>query len=135
MIDHGAANDHTQLKPCWVYIDSEPISSFKEVLTKMTSKDMGDKESSLKTLLGSITNDDNYPDNLMISVFHNLLIADDIKVRKLLFLFWEVIEKRSSNGKLREEFLLVCNSLRKDLIHANEYIRGRTLRLLSKLPF
>ena len=31
--------------------------------------------------------------------------------------------------------ILVCNSLRSDILHPNEFIRGRTLRLLSKLMF
>ncbi len=29
--------------------------------------------------------------------------------------------------------ILVCNSLRNDLLHPNEYIRGRTLRLISRI--
>jgi coatomer subunit beta len=29
--------------------------------------------------------------------------------------------------------ILVCNSIRNDLLHPNEYIRGRTLRLLSRI--
>lgn len=29
--------------------------------------------------------------------------------------------------------ILVCNSIRNDLLHPNEYIRGRTLRLLSRV--
>jgi coatomer subunit beta len=28
---------------------------------------------------------------------------------------------------------LACNALRKDLLSANEYVRGRTLRLVSKI--
>jgi coatomer subunit beta len=122
-------------KPCWFYVESEPINSFKEVQTKMASKDLEEKKEALKTIIGSITNDDNYPDNLMMQVIHNLTIIDDVSVKKLLFLFWEVIEKRHPDGKIREEFLLVCNSLRKDLTHPNEYVRGRTLRLISKLPY
>jgi coatomer subunit beta len=46
-----------------------------------------------------------------------------------------MIEKKNNHGKLKEEFLLVVNSLRKDLTHPNEFIRGRTLRLISKLPY
>ena len=49
-----------------------------------------DKEEALKLMLGSIVNDDTHPDNLMISVIHNITIVDDVKVKKLLFLFWEV---------------------------------------------
>jgi coatomer subunit beta len=31
--------------------------------------------------------------------------------------------------------ILVCNSLRNDLLHPNEYIRGRTLKLISRIQY
>ena len=31
--------------------------------------------------------------------------------------------------------ILVCNSLRNDLLHPNEYLRGRTLRLVSRIMY
>ena len=39
----------------------------------------------------------------------------------------------NANGALKDEMILVCNSIRNDLLHPNEYIRGRTLRLLSRV--
>ena len=30
---------------------------------------------------------------------------------------------------------MVVNSLRTDVLHANEFIRGRTMRLLSRIPY
>lgn len=121
-------------KPCYFYIDQEPLTSYREVIKKISSKTLPEKEEGLKRILGSMVNDDNYPQDLMISAIHHLTIVDDINVKKLLFLFWEVIEKQNPDGKIKEEFILVCNSLRKDLEHPNEYIRGRTLRLLTKMP-
>ncbi len=31
--------------------------------------------------------------------------------------------------------ILVCNSLRNDLLHPNEFIRGKTLRLVSRIMY
>jgi coatomer subunit beta len=121
-------------KPCYIYIDQEPLTSYREVTKKISSKDIKEKEEGLKTLLGSMVNDDNYPQDIMINAIHHLTIVDDIRVKKLLFLFWEIVEKTNKDGKIKEEFILVCNTLRKDLDSPNEYIRGRTLRLLTKLP-
>lgn len=45
----------------------------------------------------------------------------------------KIIEKEDQNGNLKDEMYLVNNSLRNDLLHANEYIRGRTLRLLMRV--
>jgi coatomer subunit beta len=48
-------------------------------------------------------------------------------------LYWEVIEKTNLDGTIKEELILACNALRKDLLSPNEFIRGRTLRLVSKI--
>ena len=78
-------------QPCYFYIDSEPLSSYRDVLAKIAKKDIGEMEEAMKTILGSITNDDTHPDNLMITIIQNMSIVDDVRVKKLLFLFWEVI--------------------------------------------
>jgi coatomer subunit beta len=54
-------------------------------------------------------------------------------MKKLLFLYWEVVEKVNLDGSVKDEITLACNALRKDLLSPNEYIRGRTLRLVSKI--
>ena len=122
-------------KPCYLYIDDEPITSYRDVTKKIASKEFPEKEEGLKTILGSMVNDDNYPQDLMMNVIHNLTIVDDINIKKLLFLFWEVIDKHKPDGAMKDEIILVCNGIRKDLDSPNEYIRGRTLRLLTKLPY
>lgn len=126
-------NDH-KLRPCWVYIDGEPANSYQELMKNLASKSIDDKINSLSQIIKSIMNDDNYPSNLMITVLNNVQMCEDVKLKKLLFLFWEIIEKRNPDGSLKEEVILVCNHLRKDMLHANEYYRSRALRLLSKLP-
>jgi len=50
-------------------------------------------------------------------------------------LYWEVVDKHKENGEWREEMILVSNALRNDLLHANEYIRGGTLRLMCKMRY
>jgi coatomer subunit beta len=52
-----------------------------------------------------------------------------------MLLYWEIIEKSKSptDKSLKEEVFLACNSLRSDLIGHNEYLRGRTLRLVSRI--
>ena len=122
-------------KPCYLYIEDEPITSYRDVIKKISSKEIPEKEEALKEILGSMVNDDNYPQDLMINVIHHLTIVDDINIKKLLFLFWEVIDKHKPDGSMKDEIILVCNGIRKDLDSPNEYIRGRTLRLLTKLPY
>ena len=79
-----------------------------------------------------IITDENYP-RLIMPVLTNLQQLNDHEIKKILFLYWEVIEKTNLDGTLKEELILACNALRKDLLSPNEFIRGRTLRLVSKI--
>ena len=60
-------------------------------------------------------------------------MIDEHSIKKLLFLYWEVVEKTNVDGTVKGEVTLAVNALRKDLDSPNEYIRGRTLRLVSKI--
>lgn len=61
------------------------------------------------------------------------LQTDSHNIKKVLLYYWEIIEKVKPDGELRDEMILVCNSIRKDLLHPNEWVRGRTLRLVSRI--
>jgi coatomer subunit beta len=63
------------------------------------------------------------------------LQTDNHNLKKILLFYWEIIEKLNKENKLRDEMILVCNSLRSDLLHPNEYLRGRTLRLVSRIMY
>eukprot|EP01062_Namystynia_karyoxenos_P074062 TRINITY_DN70889_c0_g1_i1.p1 TRINITY_DN70889_c0_g1~~TRINITY_DN70889_c0_g1_i1.p1 ORF type:complete len:1005 (+),score=494.47 TRINITY_DN70889_c0_g1_i1:121-3015(+) len=54
-------------------------------------------------------------------------------LKKLVLYFWEVIDKTDSTGKLLPELILLVDFLRRDLQHPNEYVRGATLRFLTRL--
>lgn len=77
-------------KPCWFFINSEPLISYKDVMTKLKSKDIDEKVTALEMIIESMINDETLPDNLMITVIHNCTIDSDIRIKKLLLLFWEV---------------------------------------------
>ena len=70
---------------------------------------------------------------LLMTVIRFCVTSDNHMIKKLMLIYWEVIDKTGPDGKLLPEMILVCNSLRNDLSHANEYIRGCTLRFLTKL--
>jgi coatomer subunit beta len=63
------------------------------------------------------------------------LLSKHPELRKVLLLYWEVIDKNKSanDHTLKDEMFLACNSLRSDLLSHNEYLRGRTLRLVSRI--
>jgi len=70
---------------------------------------------------------------IMMTIIRFVMPSKDHLVKKLTLLYWEVAEKFGPDGKLLPEMILVCNFLRNDLNHPNEYIRGSTLRYLCKM--
>ena len=81
---------------------------------------------------------------VLMQVIRFCINTDDHQLKKLMMLYWEVVPKyqtdlhasatgESTSRKLLPEMILVCNALRNDLIHPNEYVRGSMLRFLCKV--
>ena len=83
-------------------------------------------------LIKQIINDESFP-RMIMSVLQQAQIHEDHDLKKLLFLYWEVVEKSKPDGTAKDEMVLACNAMRQDLISPNEFIRGRALRLVSKI--
>ncbi|CAA0821260.1 Coatomer subunit beta-1 [Striga hermonthica] len=62
-----------------------------------------------------------------------VLPSEDHTVQKLLLLYLEIIDKTDGKGRVLPEMILICQNLRNNLQHPNEYIRGVTLRFLCRL--
>ncbi|KAK0542072.1 coatomer subunit beta, partial [Tilletia horrida] len=54
------------------------------------------------------------------------------QLKKMLHFYWEICPKLDDQGKLKQEMIVVCNAIRNDFQHPNQYIRGPTLRFLQK---
>lgn len=122
-------------KYCYFIINYDDIvepPQSSEIQNAFVKGTLDEKKKSLKTLIKMISNDDNYP-RLLMPVLTNLQLNQDHELKKLLFLYWEVVEKTNLDGSVKDEITLACNALRKDLLSPNEFIRGRTLRLVSKI--
>jgi coatomer subunit beta len=103
-----------------------------ELIDHFRKGTLAEKKKALQTLIKIISNDENYP-RLLMPVLTNLQMNPDHGIKKLLFLYWEIVEKTKVDGTVKDEITLAVNALRKDLDSPNEYIRGRTLRLVSKI--
>eukprot|EP00347_Sterkiella_histriomuscorum_P009140 403342367 len=122
-------------KYCYFIINYDDIvepPQSSEIQNAFVKGTLDEKKKSLKLLIKMISNDDNYP-RMLMPVLTNLQLNQDHELKKLLFLYWEVVEKTNLDGSVKDEITLACNALRKDLLSPNEFIRGRTLRLVSKI--
>uniref|UniRef100_A0A7S0ZID4 Coatomer subunit beta n=1 Tax=Timspurckia oligopyrenoides TaxID=708627 RepID=A0A7S0ZID4_9RHOD len=100
--------------------------------TGLESKVLGDKMDALKRILLLHLNGEKM-DSMLMSVIRYVLPHEDAHLRKLGLYFLETVDKKSPDGSMLPEMILVVNMIRNDLVHANEYTRGCALRFCCKL--
>ncbi|ANQ10499.1 Uncharacterized protein PCOAH_00048440 [Plasmodium coatneyi] len=119
---------------CTLYIctDNCETPSISEIQKKLESQNVEKKIEGMEHLIFNIIQGEPYG-NMLMCVIRFIVPHKDHRLKKLSHIFFEVVDKCKSDGSLKEEMLLVCNALRNDIISPNEYVRGSTLRLLSKI--
>ncbi|KAJ1565826.1 coatomer subunit beta [Nowakowskiella sp. JEL0078] len=90
------------------------------------------KIETMKKILSIMASGDLLP-QLLMHIIRFVVPSKNKQLKKLLLFYWEFCPKYNPDGKLKQEMILVCNALRNDIQHPNEYIRGMTLRFLCKL--
>jgi len=90
------------------------------------------KLETLRRIIVSTLNGNSQP-TLLMPIIQFVLPTRNKQIKKMLHFYWEVCPKYDESGKLKQEMILVCNAIRNDLQHPNEYIRGATLRFVQKL--
>ena len=115
-------------------IEGREFPSKADIIKGISSKDIREKEKSFNHLIINIINDCYYEQSIMLIINHILPFqSKSVMLKKLALIYWEIIQKRKHNGVVLDEFLLVCNNLRNDLNHANEFIVGATLKLIGRI--
>jgi coatomer subunit beta len=119
--------------PCTLIVHFEgaspPTKELKEAIEK---GDIQTKIDTLKTLIKLQLNGEPQSHFIMTVIKHCVPVDNHI-LRKLCIYFWESVDKTGDDGKPLPEIILLCSFLRNDLQHPNEYVRGNTLRFLSKV--
>jgi coatomer subunit beta len=93
---------------------------------------MPDKIAAMKKTIILMMNGEILEGFLMV-IIRFVLPQEDHELKKLSLIYLEIVDKVDAQGKLLPEFILVCNQVLNDLNHPNEYIRGCTLRFVSKM--
>lgn len=108
-----------------------PVSQ-EEILKQLEDSDDKVKVKALKSAILMMLGGEPMP-RILMTVIRFCINTEHHEFKKLLMLFWEIVPKYDSEKKLLPEMILVCNALRNDLNHSNEYVRGSMLRFLCKL--
>lgn len=109
--------------------DQPTMTDLRAQLEKGTDES---KVDTMKRILTIMLNGDPMP-QLLMHIIRFVMPSRSKQLKKLLYFYYEICPKLDSSGKLKQEMILVCNGIRNDLQHPNEYIRGNTLRFLCKL--
>lgn len=115
-----------------VHFDKGTPAMANEIKEALEGNDIESKIDALKKAIMLLLNGETIP-QLFITIIRYVLPSDDHTIQKLLLLYLEIIDKTDSRGKVLPEMILICQNLRNNLQHPNEYIRGVTLRFLCRL--
>ncbi|KAJ3092871.1 coatomer subunit beta [Quaeritorhiza haematococci] len=112
--------------------DDKEQPTIQELRSQLENGKDEQKIETMKKILLLMLNGDPCP-QLLMHVIRFVMPSKSKALKKLLLVYWEICPKTNPDGKLKQEMILVCNALRNDLQHPNEFIRGMTLRFLCKL--
>ncbi|KAK2750311.1 coatomer subunit beta [Myotisia sp. PD_48] len=109
--------------------DQPSVQELKDLLEKGTDES---KLDTMRQILIMMLNGDPLP-QLLMHIIRFVMPSKSKPLKKLVYFYYEICPKLDAAGKLKQEMILVCNGIRNDLQHPNEFIRGNTLRFLCKL--
>lgn len=89
-----------------MHYDKSTPPNEDEIREQLESKDVEQKVAGLKTLISLLLNGEVMP-KLLMNVIRFCVPCDDHKIKKLLLVYWEVVEKTGPDGKLLPEMILV----------------------------
>ncbi|XP_041010695.1 coatomer subunit beta-1 [Juglans microcarpa x Juglans regia] len=115
-----------------VHFDKGTPAIANEIKEALEGNDVPAKIDAMKKAIMLLLNGETLP-QLFITIVRYVLPSEDHTVQKLLLLYLELIDKTDAKGKVLPEMILICQNLRNNLQHPNEYIRGVTLRFLCRL--
>lgn len=121
-------------KPCTllVHFDKASPALANEIKEALEGNDVEAKVEAMKKAIMLLLNGETLP-QLFITIIRYVLPSEDHTIQKLLLHYLEIIDKTDQKGRLLPEMILICQNLRNNLQHPNEYIRGVTLRFLCRL--
>ncbi|KXZ45907.1 hypothetical protein GPECTOR_49g491 [Gonium pectorale] len=119
-------------RSCTMLVYNDKQASATEIKEALEGNDPVAKQAAMKKAVSLLLAGEQLP-QLFITIVRYVLPSEDHTVQKLLLLYLEAIEKTDASGKLLPEMILICQNLRNNLQHPNEYIRGVTLRFLCRI--
>ncbi|CAA6672639.1 unnamed protein product [Spirodela intermedia] len=106
-----------------VHFDKSSPALANEIKEALEGNDVPAKIDAMRKAVMLLLNGEPLP-QLFITVVRYVLPSEDHTIQKLLLLYLEIIDKTDARGRVLPEMILICQTLRNNLQHPNEYIRG-----------
>lgn len=120
-------------RQCTLLIRQDGVSEDTDDLKKkLESGNLEAKAGALKRAISLQLSGEALP-GLLMMVIRYVLPHEDTHLRKLGLYYLEIVDKHGPDGKMLPEMILVCNMIRNELVHPNEYTRGCALRFVCKI--
>ncbi|KAJ6247526.1 coatomer subunit beta [Anaeramoeba flamelloides] len=116
-----------------IFNNSTKLPTLTEIQKLLSEGQIPEKIIAMKSLIHHTLNGEVIPQKMLMNVIQFVAPESDHTLKKLGLIYWEIVNKKGSDGKLLSQIILVCNYLLKDLEHPNEFVRGSTLRFLCKI--
>jgi len=117
---------------CTVLVSYDKAANANQVKEALESGKEKEKREAMKKCVYMMLNGENM-DSLFMTIVRYVLPSEDHTIQKLLLLYLEQLQKKDQDGKLLPQMILICQNLRNNLQHPNEYLRGVTLRFLCRI--
>ncbi|KAG8370372.1 hypothetical protein BUALT_Bualt14G0110200 [Buddleja alternifolia] len=119
-----------------VHFDKGAPACTNEIKEALEGNDVSAKIDATKNAIMLLLNGETLPPQLFNTIVKYVLPSEDLTIQKLLLLYLEIIDYKADGEGLHvlpAEMISICQNLRNNLQHPNEYIRGVTLRFLCRL--
>ncbi|ELA47161.1 hypothetical protein VCUG_01350 [Vavraia culicis subsp. floridensis] len=115
-------------------VTAEPPIPKEKILAHLTSPKTAKKADALRTMITLLSQNADLSEYTTTAI-REVCQCGDTQLKKIFYLFLEMIPKCDKDGNMLAEILLIANQVRKDLEHPNEYVRGRVLHFMCTLMY
>ncbi|ELQ74049.1 Vesicle coat complex COPI, beta subunit [Trachipleistophora hominis] len=115
-------------------ITAEPPIPKEKILSHLTSPKTSKKADALRAMITLLSQNADLSEYTTTAI-REVCQCDDTQLKKIFYLFLEMIPKCDREGNMLAEILLIANQVRKDLEHPNEYVRGKVLHFVCTLMY
>ncbi len=112
--------------------DKAEPTNLQKLKTSLERGDEYEKIKAMQELVLFLLHGGSAP-QLLVPVIRFVMPHKSHKLKKLVLLYLEVVDKRDERTVADGTMLLVCNALLRDLQYPNEYVRGSAMRFLCTL--